>query len=69
MSSYVFQHLLTPRGRVIVQVFQGMDLVAVSRKSYGTGEEAITDIKKAMNENRLDQAVRFVEGVSHERAE
>lgn len=65
MSQYVFEHHLTPRGRVIVHIYQGTDLLGVSRRSYETGEEAHTDIKKAMNENRLDQAVRYANGDSH----
>ena len=68
-SKYVFKHLLTPRGKVIVQLFQGMDMVAVSRKSYETGEEAITDIKTAMDQNRLDDVVRYADGASHEHAQ
>lgn len=65
MSQFVFKHELTPSGRVIVKLFQGLEFIGVSLKAYDTGEEAHTDIRKAMDANHLEQVVRLAKGVNN----
>lgn len=56
---FVFQVRLSPMGKHFVELYEGLVKVGVSRKTYSSAEEALSDMRDALENNQLANVLQF----------